>query len=93
MKKTKIKFKSFTEHHIIYGLPEHMKRQNDLTCFLSNGAHAVITDVMYSVAQDDRMFGWCLIFEGLKRIMKSDIQKFNKERGLTCKHTSKNTKK
>lgn len=80
MKKTNL-----VEHHIIYALPDHKKRQNDLTCFIAPGAHKVITDVMYSVAQDDRMFGWCLIFEGMKRIMKSDIASFNKERGLSCK--------
>jgi hypothetical protein len=78
------------EHHIIYGLPDNMKRQNDLTAFITEGFHTTITDVMYSVKQNDRMAGWCLIFEGLKRLMKSDIEKFNQEKGY--KPCSKKTK-
>lgn len=78
--------KTQVEHHIIYGLPDQKKRQCDLTCFITEGEHTVITDVMYSVPLNSRMMGWCLIFEGLKRLMRSDIENYNKERGLKpCK--------
>lgn len=72
-------------HHIIYGLPDQKKRQGDLTMFITEGEHTVITDVMYSVPLNSRMMGWALIFEGLKRLMRSDIERYNTERGLVCK--------
>lgn len=73
------------EHHLIYGLPGQKKRQGDLTMFISPGEHTVITDVMYTVPLNSRMMGWALMLEGFKRIMRSDIEAFNKERGLSCK--------
>ena len=74
-------------NHIIYGLPEHRKRQSDLGHWITEGTHSVITDVQYQIALNDRMAGWALLFEGLKRIMRADIEAFNTERGLpqTCK--------
>jgi hypothetical protein len=76
--------KTSVEHHIIYGLPGQKKRQGDLTMFITEGEHTVITDVMYSVPLNSRMMGWALIFEGMKRLMRSDIEQFNKERGHVC---------
>lgn len=86
--------KKMVLHHVIYGLPDQKKRQGDLTMFITEGEHTVITDVMYSVPLNSRMMGWALIFEGLKRLMRSDIEKYNKERGLTCQQekTGKNIK-
>lgn len=81
------------EHHIIYGLPGQKKRQGDLTMFISEGEHTVITDVMYSVPLNSRMMGWALIFEGLKRLMRSDIEKYNKEKEIPCKPDGKTLKK
>lgn len=78
--------KTQVEHHVIYGLPDQKKRQGDLTMFITEGEHTVITDVMYAVPLNSRMMGWALLFEGLKRLMRSDIERYNKERGLTpCK--------
>ena len=71
------------EHHVIYGLPDQKKRQGDLTMFITEGGHTVITHVMYAVPLNDRMMGWALVFEGMKRLMRSDIEQFNKEHGLT----------
>ena len=86
--------KKMVEHHVIYGLPDQQKRQCDLTMFITEGFHTVITDVMYSTALNDRMAGWALVFEGMKRLMRSDIEKFNKENGLCpIKKTGKTTKK
>lgn len=73
------------EHHVIYGLPDQKKRQGDLTMFITEGDHTVITDVMYSVSLNNRMMGWALVFEGMKRLMRSDIEAFNKEQALSCK--------
>ena len=70
------KAKTLVENHIIYKLPDHPKRQSDITCFITEGAHTVVTDAQYSVALNDRMAGWCLLWEGLKRIMKSDIEEY-----------------
>lgn len=80
------------ENHIIYGLAENKKRQRDITCFIKEGAHTVITDAQYSVSLNDRMAGWCLLWEGLKRIMISDIEEFNRRNGLCPKQTGKTTK-
>lgn len=80
----KEKSNKLVEHHVIYALPDQKKRQGDLTMFITEGFHTVITDVMYSTKLNDRMAGWALIFEGLKRLMRSDIEKYNKERGLKC---------
>jgi len=87
------KLSKLVSHHVIYALPDQKKRQGDLTMFITEGAHTVITDVMYSVPLNDRMMGWALIFEGLKRLMRSDIEKFNKERGLPKCTNGKRTKK
>ena len=76
------KTKTQVEHHVVYGLPDQMKRQGDLTMFITEGGHTVITDVMYSVPLNDRMMGWALMFEGFKRLMRSDIEKFNNDNGL-----------
>lgn len=78
------KLSKLVEHHLIYGLPGQRKRQNDLTLFISEGEHTAITDIQYSTPLNGRMMGWCLIFEGLKRIMRSDIESFNKKQGLSC---------
>jgi len=81
------------EHHVVYGLPDQQKRQCDLTMFISEGFHTVITDVMYSTKLNDRMAGWALVFEGMKRLMRSDIEQYNKERGLTPCKAGKSSKK
>lgn len=78
----KNKVKTQVEHHVIYGLPDQRKRQGDLTMFITEGGHTVITDVMYAVPLNDRMMGWALMFEGFKRLMRSDIEAFNKEHNL-----------
>lgn len=75
--------KTHVEHHLIYGLPDQKKRQGDLTMFITEGEHTAITDIMYSVPLNSRMMGWALIFEGFKRLMRSDIERYNKEHGLT----------
>jgi len=86
---------TLVEHHVIYSLPDQKKRQGDLTMFITQGEHTVITDVMYSVPLNSRMMGWALVFEGMKRLMRSDIENYNSEKGLKpCKPKTagKNTK-
>lgn len=82
IQKPEKKKKKLVWNHIIYGLPGQLKRQCDLGCFITEGAHATITDVQFSIPLNDRMAGWCLLFEGMKRIMRSDIEDFDKRNGL-----------
>lgn len=93
----KKKINKYVENHIIYGLPDNKKRQSDITHFITEGAHTVITDVQYSIALNDRMAGWALIWEGLKRIMNSDIEAYNKKHGFRkgekCQPKQKSTGK
>ena len=80
------------EHHLIYELPDQKKRQPDLTMFITEGEHTAITDVQYSTALNGRMMGWALIFEGIKKIIRSESEAFNKERGLSCAKPKKSAK-
>lgn len=62
------------EHHVVYKSTDHPRAQSDITLFIGEGDHCVITDVQHRVANDNWAMGLCLIYEGFKRVLYAAAQ-------------------
>lgn len=94
-KKNKTGTQYIVEHHVQYKSETHPRAQNDITAWVGQGDHLVITDVQHRIAKDNEAMGWCLLWEGLKRIMAGRLKALNKEalHGRRSKRTCKVNRK
>lgn len=71
--------RTYLDHHVIYKSEKHPRAQGDLIAKITKGEHYIISQVQHRIARNNEMIGWCLIFEGLKRIMAARFEKLIKE--------------
>ena len=70
---------NLVDHHVLYQSESHPRAQGEIKVLIGAGDHMVITDVQHRIAKDNEAIGWCLLFEGIKRIMQGRLSKLDKE--------------